>query len=261
MPEGGSRAGPSLGPPADPTSGLESLAESLAELSRDLRDEPYEAALERLVHRGASELVGARWASVSLLHGGILRTIARTEPRAEAIDRVQYDLGTGPCVDAVLEDSVYVSGDVTKDPVWLSLGKRLHAEFGVRSMLAFRLNLLDRSDALAGLNLSSDRADAFSPDDVHRGMVLATHCALLVTAGLAQRRAGELLEALERNREIGVAVGVLMGRHGLTREGALDLLRIASQRTNRELAEIAVEVADTGLPPQGSWLDLPRSPP
>ena len=137
MPEGGSRAGPSLGPLADRTSGLESLAE----LSQDLRDEPYEAALERLVHRGASELVGARWASVSLLHGGTLRTIARTEPRAEAIDRVQYDLGTGPCVDAVLEDSVYLTGDVTKDPAWPSLGEQLHAEFGVRSMLAFRLNL------------------------------------------------------------------------------------------------------------------------
>jgi ANTAR domain/GAF domain len=249
MPEGRPRPAPALAPATDPTAGLESVARSLTELGRDLRDEPYEAALERLVRRGAAELVGARWASVSLLQAGMLRTIARTEPRAEAIDRVQYDLGAGPCVDAVLEDSVYLTGDITKDTGWPSLGERLNAEFEVRSMLAFRLSLLDRSDALAGLNLSSDRPDAFSPDDVHRGMVLATHCALLVTAGLAQRRARELLRTLEDNREIGVAVGVLMARHGLPRAEALDVLRLASQRTNRGIGEIAVEVAETGLPP------------
>jgi AmiR/NasT family two-component response regulator len=81
--------------------------------------------------------------------------------------------------------------------------------------------------------------------------VLATHCALLVTASLAQDKATHLLRALESNREIGVAIGVLMARHQLTRDQAFDVLRVASQRNNRKLIDIAVEVADTGLAPPG----------
>ena len=52
--------------------------------------------------------------------------------------------------------------------------------------------------------------------------------------------------ALTTNRDIGVAMGVLMTRYHLARDQALDLLRITSQRNNRKLHDIAVEVADTG---------------
>ena len=40
-------------------------------------------------------------------------------------------------------------------------------------------------------------------------------------------------------------------RYNFTRSQAFDLLRVASQHTNRKLAEIATEVGDTGT------LDLP----
>ena len=67
------------------------------------------------------------------------------------------------------------------------------------------------------------------------------------THGLA---AANLLKALESNRETGVAIGVLMARHGLTREQAFDVLRHASQNSNRKLAHVAGEVAETGAYPQ-----------
>jgi AmiR/NasT family two-component response regulator len=60
-------------------------------------------------------------------------------------------------------------------------------------------------------------------------------------------RADNLERALSSSREIGVAVGVLMTRHQLSREQAFDALRIASQNTNRKLSEIAIEVGDTGI--------------
>ena len=43
-----------------------------------------------------------------------------------------------------------------------------------------------------------------------RAQILATHCALLVTATQAHSKAVNLLKALETNREIGIAIGVLM---------------------------------------------------
>jgi AmiR/NasT family two-component response regulator len=52
--------------------------------------------------------------------------------------------------------------------------------------------------------------------------------------------------ALQSNRDIGAALGVLMARMLVTREQAFDLMRIASQRTNRKLRDIAADVLDTG---------------
>lgn len=48
------------------------------------------------------------------------------------------------------------------------------------------------------------------------------------------------------NREIGVAIGVLMHEHRLSQAQAFDVLRAASQDSNRRLADIALEVVTTG---------------
>jgi hypothetical protein len=228
---------------------LRAMAESLGRLTDALREQEPRQGLEQLVGQGGEELVGARWSSVTVLRRGVFRTLAASDPVAEEIDRQQYDLGTGPCVDAVLDDAVYLTHDVRHDPRWEVLGRRLHARHGVRAMLAFRLHLLDETEVVAALNFSSDEADAFPPADVERGRVLATHCALLVTAHLAQDQARHVLQGLHSNREIGVAVGILMVRHALTREQAFEVLRLASHHTNRKVSDIAREVGDTGVAP------------
>jgi AmiR/NasT family two-component response regulator len=56
-----------------------------------------------------------------------------------------------------------------------------------------------------------------------------------------------LIKAQASNREIGMAMGVLMSRHRLTQAQAFDLLRMASQHTHRKLREIAAEVVETGM--------------
>ena len=70
---------------------------------------------------------------------------------------------------------------------------------------------------------------------------------MILSETIARDRAENLRHALESNREIGVAVGVLMHQHRITREQAFDLLRVASQDTNRKLADVAADVADTGV--------------
>ena len=63
---------------------------------------------------------------------------------------------------------------------------------------------------------------------------------------LASQRAENLSKALQSNREIGVAMGILMNQHQFTRQESFDVMRVASQNSHRKLADIAVEVADTG---------------
>lgn len=69
-----------------------------------------------------------------------------------------------------------------------------------------------------------------------------------LTAELAKARqtAVDLSTALESNRAIGAATGILMARHQVTQQQAFDLLRIASQTRHVKLREIAREVVDTG---------------
>lgn len=62
--------------------------------------------------------------------------------------------------------------------------------------------------------------------------------------------ANHLTSALETNREIGVAMGILMANGKLTEPQAFDQLRTARQHFNRKLHDIAADVAITGRLPR-----------
>lgn len=90
------------------------------------------------------------------------------------------------------------------------------------------------------------------------GELIVTHATTVVhrerlieTAVATAMRMANLERALTTNREIGIAMGVLMSTHKLTSGHAFDLLRRVSQHTNRKLNEIAAAVGETGA------LDLP----
>jgi hypothetical protein len=222
----------------------------LAEAMRDLADRATAAeglpALADLVNLAVERVPSARWASLTVLRGKKFTTEATTDEGATRADVLQYEMGFGPCVDAVLADPVYVSGDVASDDRWPQWGSRVHAELGVRSVLSQRLRLSSDASAIAGLNFYSHAPDAFDEHARAIGLVLATHGGLLLNTLLANDRARNLQRALESNREIGVAIGVLMHAHRLTRGQAFDVLRAASQDSNRKLADVALEVIDTG---------------
>ena len=65
------------------------------------------------------------------------------------------------------------------------------------------------------------------------------------------RKIDNLSIALESNREIAVAVGILMAKELLTVDQGFDRLRRVSQRRHQKVREIAAEVVRTG--------ELPRS--
>ena len=53
---------------------------------------------------------------------------------------------------------------------------------------------------------------------------------------------GQLRAALESNRRIGMAMGVIMGQLQVSEEEAFDVLRRISQNTNRKLRAVAEDV-------------------
>jgi hypothetical protein len=210
-------------------------------------------ALHDLVHLAVERIEPARWASLTVKRATGFRTEASTDEAATKADTLQYKMGFGPCVEAVLEDSVYVSGDVAHDERWPQWGARVHQELGVRSVLSQRLHLSADVGVIAGLNMYSNTGDAFDERARAMGLVLATHGGLLMNTMLATDQVRNLQKALESNRQIGVAMGVLMNQYRLNQTQAFDVLRAASQDSNRKLSDIALEVADTGTVSIRGW--------
>lgn len=67
----------------------------------------------------------------------------------------------------------------------------------------------------------------------------------------AQARVEELQRALTTRTIIGNAVGILMERQKISADDAFDMLRAASNVTNRKLHDIAADLCETGGLPQG----------
>lgn len=229
-------------------SDLHRVAAQLDELTgrlRDLGDKP----MARAVAEAAMELVpGAKWCSITVRENGRYRSLAVTDEHAELIDRVQYEVGSGPCLDAIMKDRIQVVNDLQGDNRWEAYGQRA-LPLGVRAIYAQPLHLLDGDATRAGLNVYSDRVGAFGDGTRPVAVMLATFAALSVSMALSRSRTEQLESALQTNREIGTAIGILMEAHGITRENAFNLMRMMSQSTNRRIAAIAEEViANRRLP-------------
>ena len=227
------------------------LAEAFADIGRQLAAEvDTKSALEAVIDLALERVPGSHWASIARARENRYTTMVSRDQVARDADKLQYDIGAGPCIDAVGDDTIFVSNDLAQEHRWGSWGPRVSSQLGVNSVLSVRL-VVDVGDDYdtglrAGLNLYSSQQDAFSEDSRTQATLLAAHAAVGVTAVVYREQARHMQDALDSNRDIGVAIGVLMGMHKLTREHAFDLLRIASQDSSRKLRDIAAVVAETG---------------
>jgi len=110
----------------------------LAAIARALLHEPdVQATLKRTVADAAATLDGALYASVSLvLHRRQVETPVYTDDRALWTDQLQYELGQGPCLDAVWEQDTFGIDDLSTEPRYGEWGRRVVAETGIRSSLS-----------------------------------------------------------------------------------------------------------------------------
>ncbi|MFC7596416.1 ANTAR domain-containing protein [Terrabacter sp. GCM10028922] len=199
----------------------------------------YQAIVDVALHR----VPGAAASSITRVNHATFQTVAASSEIALQADQIQYELGTGPCIDAIVDRTTYRPRDLTTDRRWPEYGRRV-AALGVRSMLSYRMDI--GPGLLGGLNVYSDRVDAFDDAAAAIGLLLATHGAIAASAVAHRTHAEQLEHALASNRKIGMAIGILMATHKVTDKQAFDLLRIASQNTNRKLRHVAADVIEVG---------------
>jgi GAF domain-containing protein len=208
------------------------------------------SVLQALVELAVQRVDGAEYSGITIGRADEqFSTPVASHEIVHRCDQIQYALGSGPCVDAVVADTTYNAADLRTDIRWPEFGRRCVEQTGIVSMLSLRLFVETERGLIAGLNMYSHQPSAFDANSEAIAHLLATHGALAVAKAAAESKAQNLERALATSREIGTAMGILMAHHKATRDQAFDLLRMASQRTHRKLADISSEVAETGALP------------
>lgn len=216
-------------------------AEDFADIAQVLfASDDVDTTLTRICRLAVQHIDGCDHAGISVIEHRQIMTKGATDDVAPRVDRIQYDTGEGPCLDAIRVHQVFEVKDLASDTRWPRFGKAAVEIAGVRSMLSFRLFVRDQT--LGALNLYARQAYAFShqPEAEEWGAVFASHAAIAVKH--AQDREG-MAQALDSRATIGVAMGLLMARQDITQPEAFDILRRASQRMNVKLKTIASQIA------------------
>ena len=143
--------------------------ERLAAIARKLVNEPdMEDTLQRIVELAAAHLDGEVYASVSLVQQRReVQTPASSDERATRADQLQYELGEGPCLDAIWAQDTFQIDDMTTEQRYPDWARRVVEQTGIRSSLS--LQLFTNEDSLGALNLYSPQPEAFDRRPAVRG--------------------------------------------------------------------------------------------
>ena len=224
---------------------VEAYVATLEEVSRLLVEEQsLDELLEQILELTARSVTSSAAASVTVVGDDEYATAASSDPRADAVDAVQYELGEGPCIDTLQTGREHHLLDLASEERWPTFVERAR-DVGFDGVLSVPLATVGGT-VVGALNLFVVQPAVLSDDDVHLARRIAAPAATTLANARAYRRmrrlADQLQFALDSRAIIEQAKGVLMARQGCDQDAAFDLLRQLSQRSNRKLRDIASEV-------------------
>lgn len=201
-------------------------------------------ALEYLVQLAVDCLPGCQWATITASPAsGRPSSPWASDEIAARVDEIQYALMQGPCLHAAEEDEPVTITDLETDSRWPAFGEAVVAELPVRSTLSFPLGA--HPDRMA-LNFFGSHPRAFDGEQLKDAAVFASQAVTLLLHAETAARAAGLAVAIESNRLIATAIGVLMARRNVTSDAAFDLLKRVSNAKKRKVREIAEYVVEAG---------------
>jgi GAF domain-containing protein len=220
----------------------ETFERRLADAVRELDAQPDTPhTLECLVAIAPEFFTACDHVGVSLVERDQISTPAASDERLRELDESQYDLGQGPCREAILEHETVVVDDLATDPRWPSWGRAMVDELGIHSSLSFRL--FTRPDRTWGaLNVYSRTRGAFSAEEVEHGRTIAAMAAVALARSINDE---QLAAAIETRTVIGQAIGMVMERYRLDEDRAFSVLRRISSQENVKLRDVAKQLVST----------------
>ena len=217
-----------------------------AALARELAEQPdRDTTVLRLLEMVATATGCSAAAIAHLSPKGELFYGHATDPELNAkVAAISIDTAEGVAWQALRERGMVLVDDLAAEKRWPSYTAQMRSRTPVRSVLGHCL-VVDNL-VLGAMLLYSSRPHFFTGVMCGFTQVYADHAAIALSRVVEHERARHLEIALQSNREIGVAIGILMSRYAMTEQAAFDLLRVTSQHQHRKLRDIAAEMVFTG---------------
>jgi GAF domain-containing protein len=223
------------------------LLGGFTELARALASAPDEDTRLKVAVEAAVDLVTrCDHAGITINEQGRLVTRASSDDLVCRANKLQTELGEGPCLDVRRDQNTLVSPALAVERRWPVWAPRVHAELGVDSMMSLLIYTDEHS--FGALSLYCEVDCRFDSDDVAVAQALAGH---LSVAMASEKQIDQLGLALHNRTIIGQAQGVLMERYGMGADQAFDYLRRISSHSNRKVVAVAAEIAETRRIPDG----------
>lgn len=218
-----------------------------AAMARELGEmDDVRAARQHIVDR-AIGLLGCEWAALAEWRSDrehLSFVGGRVEPVVHELAAISRSCDQGIVSTAFTQRATVVSNDIGSDARWPAYGAAVVTRTPVRSGAAVLLHLA--GEVLGVLGLYAGRPGFFTPGCLDMAGIYADHAALALSRVQEFTAARNLRLALDSNRQIGVAVGVLMARYRLTESQAYEMLKATSQQRHRKMRELAEDVVLIG---------------
>jgi hypothetical protein len=218
-----------------------SRSAAFAELSRLLTaDEPVEVVLMRTAQYLKEGVDGVADVSVTVLDDSLARTVVYTGGRAIELDETQYELESGPCLDAArTERTVLVS--TRSDTRYPEFCRRARSH-GVEHLMSIGLSAPGRS--AAGVNVYGDAVEPFEDRARSAAGAFANYASAAINRGDHGAGVPGWTAALTSRAAVDRAALRLMTTRPCSREEAIaEMLGLARSR-GRLLVETARSIID-----------------
>ena len=175
----------------------------MADVARALQAEADpQGTLQRMVDLAVTTVTGCDYAAVSFFAPDRIYTPAASHQVALQVDLIQYDTDQGPCLSAIRDQDMYMTGDLRTEERWPAFATRATTASGIRSMLSLRLFV--EGDNLGALNMYSRRPDAFDEDSIAVGRQFVAHAAVALSAAIESERSERRADRFQA--QAGIAV-------------------------------------------------------
>lgn len=198
-------------------------------------------------------------ASVSFLGSTTAQsTICASDQTAAMLDEFQFDLGEGPCWQAMhtRRPALHPNIQSEANPAWPEFSSAIRGG-GVCAMFAFPLHV--NSLEIGAVDLYSSSPGPLTAIQVAQASALADITAWQVLRRvLAERDDGPELRAYSR-REVHQATGMVIAQLNVTAQDASLVLRAHAFSTGRSVREIAHDIVERKLNLSGEETESPDS--
>jgi hypothetical protein len=215
-----------------------------AELSESMAGhEPSDATLLRVAQLVKQFVADVRDASVTIVEHDSARTVVFTGAVAIELDEAQYDLRSGPCLDAAASGQTIVFMNTSPGSAYPKFSELAHSRDVLQTV---SIGLSARGTVNAGLNIYVGHDGPFGEVAMKRAGTLANYARVAVAqlaASDSPATVTDLYEAISTRALVDRAAVVLTTRHGYSRDRAMSELLDRSRTQRRPLADVAQALA------------------